>query len=474
MKMKKMIFLMLLSFLGITASMNAQVRIGGTDEPNASAILDLNPSLDPAEEATGGLSLPRVSLKDRDSSDPLPSHVRGMLVYNKTVSVGDDLVEGVYFNNGEKWFPLQTDASASVTLPVIFLRSPTKAWLGVDGTSQDTLFVELASKDPSMVYQWYQKNEDGSSTIVAGAEKDSLFLTKGQYGIEEEGKVYQYFCLVTSGTQYGISGTGRVAYGPGAFIANNTWLRLAPANLGATKTDLAEQLVYEPKVEASGTAANKLYDPTVYGDWYQWGRKKDGHENRTTPVSGTYDGLVGSIDGLATTDLDETGQVKSGTDAYQKFIRRNAGTFDWRQYPGDTNIAEAPAHSWTWGNPQDGITGLDPCKAQNSAWRVPTQLEWAQLAANNAWVWKDGGTDGISGYEIKPAGLKKKTSLFLPAAGRRGRMGGAADGVGPAGYYWSGTYSSSDAYNTQFDASNINVVKVSNRTYGMTVRCIAE
>jgi uncharacterized protein (TIGR02145 family) len=471
MKMKKMMFLMLTLFLLGAASMNAQVQIGGAAGPNSSAILDLNPD---AGDASLGLTLPRVSLKNKDSSDPLPAHVRGMLVYNKTVSIGDDLIEGVYFNNGEKWFPLLTDASAAITQPVIFLRSPGSAWLGDDGGLQDTLFIELASKDPSMIYQWYQRNEDGSSTIVPGADKDTLFVQKNQYGIVEEGKVYRFFCLVTSGTQYGISGIGRVAYGSGAFIGNNGWLKLAPANLGATETDLAAQLAYSPSAGSAGAAADKVYDPTVYGNWYQWGRKTDGHELRTTPAAGTYNGLLSATDGLATGDLDAYGQVTSG-DAVGKFIQRNGGTtYDWRQYPGGANTIDSPAHSWTWGNPQDGITDLDPCKAENSSWRVPTQLEWAQLVSNNTWVWKDGGVNGISGYEIKPAGSDKKTSLFLPAAGLRNRNSGVQGSVGASGYYWSSTLSSYFAYDMVLQSSGVTAANPTNRSYGLSVRCVAE
>jgi uncharacterized protein (TIGR02145 family) len=360
-----------------------------------------------------------------------------------------------------------------VTLPVIFLRNPARAWLGVDGTYQDTLFVEVASKDPSTTYQWYLKNEDGSSTIVEGAQSDSLFLTKDQYGIVEEGKVYQFFCLVNSGAQYGISGTGRVAYGPGGFIANNGWLKLAPYNLGATITDLAGQLAYEPTAAASGDANDKNYDPTVYGDWYQWGRKKDGHENRKIPATGTYKVIASDVDGLATTYLDAYGQVTSG-DAVGKFIERTGGIIDWRQYPGGANTADSPAHSWTWGSPQDGITDSDPCKSLNAAWRVPTQLEWAQLSANNTWIWKEGGATRISGYEIKPAGLTKQTSLFLPAAGRRNANNSVQNDVGAYGYYWSSTPTNTSAFRQYFTSTSITSAYVTTRSLGLTVRCVVE
>jgi uncharacterized protein (TIGR02145 family) len=480
MKQKLFFLALTLLFLGVT-SMNAQVQIGGSAGPNAAAILDLNPD---EGDASLGLTLPRVSLVDRSLSNPLPAHVRGMMVYNQTVSQGADLVEGVYFNNGEQWFPLQTDGSAGVSLPVIFLRNPGFAWLGADGNYQDTLFIELASKDPSMIYQWYQKNEDGSSTIVAGADSDTLFVKKGQYGIENEGQVYQFYCLVTSGSQYGISGTGRTVYGVGARLANGQWLKFKSFNLGATPAgqamSVAEQIAYQPIAANAGAANDPAYDPTVYGSWYQWGRATDGHEDRTTPAANTYNGLLNATDGLETTYLDDAnGQVLSSyADAYSKFIQRNAGTFDWRLYPEtDENSATSPANDWTWGDPTNGITPNDPCyDAFGSPWRVPTQAEWAQVQSQNYWQWTV-GSGGVSGYAVQPGGsatAPKPASLFLPAAGSRNRNGGAQNDVGSNGTYWSSTITGTNSYRLYFNSGSINAANTIGRSTGFTVRCVAE
>jgi hypothetical protein len=100
--MKKMIFLMLLSFLGITASMNAQVLIGGnnTDDPHSGAILDLR-------STTQGLLLPNVVLDDELTEFVLPeqppkftkTNAKGMFVYNTNPNVG----VGVYVWDGSQW-----------------------------------------------------------------------------------------------------------------------------------------------------------------------------------------------------------------------------------------------------------------------------------------------------------------------------------------------------------------------------------
>jgi uncharacterized protein (TIGR02145 family) len=286
--------------------------------------------------------------------------------------------------------------------------------------------------------------------------------------------VYQYFCVIINGTQYSISQSGYAVYGIGARLANNGWLRFAPYNLGAsTSLSIAEQMAYQPKAANSGDANNAAYDPTVFGDWYQWGRAKDGHELRTTPAADTYDGLLSSAGGLATSFLDPTtGQVTSG-DAVGNFIRRNAGTNDWRLYPetGD-NSASVPANAWTWGDPND-VSSNDPCRSElGSPWRVPTQTEWAQILSNNSRSWKAAGT-GTAGYELKPA-LGKPTSLFLPAAGARNRASAANLSANVDGYYWgSATNAGTSAFVMSFNSAQTNQGG-GVRAMGNTVRCVAD
>jgi uncharacterized protein (TIGR02145 family) len=321
------------------------------------------------------------------------------------------------------------------------------------------------------------------SEAIAGATSDTIFINqsnKASYGISEEGKVYQFSCVVVSGSQYGISGTGRVVYGTGARLANGGWIKVANANLGAVQSKpLEDQITYQPDAGQSGEVNSKAYDPTVYGDWYQWGRKKDGHENRRVLAANTVSTYSGTTGGVEIEKLnDEDGQIKNSEGTlYTKFIQRNAGTYDWRQYPETTaNSATAPANEWTWGNPVDGITALDPCRSLGASWRVPTQSEWAQIASNNTWVWQDGsgGGNGTSGYLIKPGGANKPASLFLPTAGYRFRIGGAQINVGSLGAYWSSTVTGARSYALYFTSWSINAANADNRANGLAVRCVSE
>jgi uncharacterized protein (TIGR02145 family) len=356
--------------------------------------------------------------------------------------------------------------------------------LGFNGELTDTLGFELAAVDKSkFTYQWYKRDpETLRSTLIAGATTDSIFINesnKASYGITTAGKVYQFYCVVISGSQYGISGTGRVVYGPGVRIANGGWIKVANANLGADQKKLiGDQLTYLPQVSESGEAADKAYDPIVYGDWYQWGRKHDGHQDRKTSAANTNSDYLSTMNGVGADSLDASGQIKDNLPAISgKFIQRNGGTiYDWRQYPeADGNFAEAPALSWTWGNPVEGVTDSDPCRSElGGNWRVPTQAEWAQIISNNTWVWQDRSPNGTSGYQIKPGGTNKPTALFLPAAGGRYRNGGAQFDVGSSlGYYWSSTIVNTSSYRLGF--SNVSsTTNAYNRSNGFSVRCVSE
>jgi hypothetical protein len=367
----------------------------------------------------------------------------------------------------------------SFELPIIFLRQPGFLWLGSEGELTDTLCFELADVDKSnFAYRWYKRDPVTLvSTPLKGeyAHNDTLFINptnrEDDYGISERGKVYQFYCVVVRGSQYGISETGYVVYGPGVRLANGGWINIAPANLGADqKKTVEDQIDYTPQSES---------DSTVYGDWYQWGRQKDGHQARG--VASEYSGHLTAPNGVGVDSLNtDDGQIKSGPDfdaIYGKFIQRNASgsTNDWRQYPEtEDNSAVYPANNWTWANPD-----LDPCSELNqgaiagvTTWRVPTQYEWSQIQSCNTWVWS--AESRTLGYMVKPGGRNKHTTLFLPAAGSHNRNGGGPNAVGSSGFYWSSTVSSTNSYRLYFTSGSIGASATYNRADGCTVRCVSE
>ena len=105
-----MLFLIILG----TASLSAQVRIGGNTEPNKAAILDLNADNDPTPAANkGALALPRVSLSDDGTAlnGEVPSP--GMLVYNTNAGMTGGNGAGIYYWNAAKWVKISGDGEAA-------------------------------------------------------------------------------------------------------------------------------------------------------------------------------------------------------------------------------------------------------------------------------------------------------------------------------------------------------------------------
>jgi uncharacterized protein (TIGR02145 family) len=110
--MKQIVFLTLTLMVLSVASVNAQVRIGGTDNPHTSAVLDLNAN--DVEDGDLGLALPRVALGGLSGDDaqlngaaPAP----GTVVYNTNPTTGG--TTGLYVWNGSQWIYLNSPATAS-------------------------------------------------------------------------------------------------------------------------------------------------------------------------------------------------------------------------------------------------------------------------------------------------------------------------------------------------------------------------
>jgi hypothetical protein len=78
--------------------LQAQVVIGADTVPNSSATLEIR------SNGTRGLLLPRVVLTDTIVAAPFIEHVKGMFVYNTTASSDGKVQEGIYYNDGDRWW----------------------------------------------------------------------------------------------------------------------------------------------------------------------------------------------------------------------------------------------------------------------------------------------------------------------------------------------------------------------------------
>jgi uncharacterized protein (TIGR02145 family) len=98
--MKKMIFSMLMLLIASVASMNAQVRIGGLEDPHQSAVLDLNED-DEANEGNFGFALPRVFLREKNQKLNNAKPADGTVIYNTNSDYARG--RGIYFWTDSLW-----------------------------------------------------------------------------------------------------------------------------------------------------------------------------------------------------------------------------------------------------------------------------------------------------------------------------------------------------------------------------------
>ncbi|MCL2167674.1 MAG: fibrobacter succinogenes major paralogous domain-containing protein [Lentimicrobiaceae bacterium] len=200
--------------------------------------------------------------------------------------------------------------------------------------------------------------------------------------------------------------------------------------------------------------------PEDYGALYQWGRRTDGHESRTSPCWPLTPACGNSASGVVSS-LDGNGQIPCPDAPCGYFIRQNSSPYDWR----------TPQNNALWNSGTETApikTVNDPCPA---GWRVPTQTELNTLTnttyVNRLWIQEN----GINGYRLTD--IATGNTLFLPAAGDRYCLSGSLYLVGTYGYYLSSTPYSTYAYYLYFDSGYF-YTGYNSRANGRSIRCISE
>ena len=163
-------------------------------------------------------------------------------------------------------------------------------------------------------------------------------------------------------------------------------------------------------------------DADSYGDLYQWGRAKDGHQCRTS----------------STTSTNSADDVPSHGD----FILEASSPYDWRSSQND--------------NLWQGVNGVNnPCP---EGYRLPTYTE----LDNERTSWSSNNAAGAFASVLK-----------LPMAGNRNYSSGSLYNVGTGGRYWSSTFSGASASYLRFNSS---VASMNNdyRAGGFSVRCLKD
>lgn len=161
-------------------------------------------------------------------------------------------------------------------------------------------------------------------------------------------------------------------------------------------------------------------DQLAFGDYYQWGRPRDGHQHYNS----------------ATT----SGPSVYNDPEHGDFILESFLPNDWRD----------PQNDILW----QGLGGVNnPCP---QGFRIPTWREWKTEIAS----WSDKNADSAYASPLK-----------LVLAGWRGKDFGKFSGIATYGQYWSSTVD--DIYSQYlWFASNWAVMSPDYRAYGHSVRCI--
>jgi uncharacterized protein (TIGR02145 family) len=166
--------------------------------------------------------------------------------------------------------------------------------------------------------------------------------------------------------------------------------------------------------------ATSSTDQNAYGDLYQWGRRSDGHQCRTSPTINFA--------------LSSTDQPVHGS-----FIQAFNTPYDWRS-PQNANL---------W----QGVNGVNnPCP---SGYRLPTNTE---LNAERL-SWSNNNAAGAFTSPLK-----------LPKTGHRTESG-SFFAVGDFGYYWSSTTPDWGSSGLVFFPDNTGMYGIG-RAYGLSVRCL--
>ncbi|MEQ8245008.1 FISUMP domain-containing protein [Fulvivirga sp.] len=312
---------------------------------------------------------------------------------------------GTAYGNELTFQTLEAPVLPTVTTKVITNVNSTTASGGgqvtSDGNATTTRgIVWSQSSNPTI-------NSSGKTTDGTGTGSFTSSLT----GLSPETQYFvRAYATNSAGTAYGdqVSFTTYPALGTNEVYNPTTGRIWMDRNLGASR------------VATSST------DAASYGSLYQWGRRTDGHESRT---SGT-----------------RTTQATSDIPGHSDFIAFIFFPGDWRN-PQNDNM---------WTVIVGGTNNVCP-----SGFRVPTKEEWIEERAS----WSSEDAEGAFGSPLK-----------LPLAGNRG-LDGTLQQVGTNGIYWSISDGNNSSDNPMYYLNIFDTGAADGsdpRGHGKSVRCIKQ
>jgi uncharacterized protein (TIGR02145 family) len=378
----------------------------GTTSPHASAITDLT-------STTQGFLPPRMTTTQRNA---IASPAAGLTIYNTTVNC-------LQWWNGTIWYDGCGNNTPSAALTTINCGGASTTGTLTNGSTANGVSTAIPYTGGNAgTYSAQSVSSTGvvglTATLAAGTLANgvgSLTYTitgtpttsgTASFAITVGGQSCSFTVSVGAAQPQYPAGTVNCAGATTVIDVTNpttgkTWM---DRNLGATQ------------VATSST------DAVSYGDLYQWGRRADGHQCRTSPTTAT----LSSID----------------QPAHGNFITINSGNYDWRS-PQNVNL---------W----QGVNGLNnPCP---SGYRIPTETEMNAERLS----WSQNNSAGAFASPLK-----------WTLAGYRFYDNGSLLDVGSSGSYWSSTVSGTTSRRLYFYSSNANM-NAFYRANGFTVRCLKD
>jgi uncharacterized protein (TIGR02145 family) len=309
---------------------------------------------------------------------------------------------------GTNNFALNTSPSSSFTRETIDPSSAVASYVSKAAAGTMTLGTAASGVTQTITAD---VTRVGPYNISTSTSNGITFAGAGTYSVTGNQEVV----LTASGTpsgvgtfSYGISGSPTVSFSRNAVYA-------VPTVTSSTTKIWMDRNLGAAQVATSST------DAASYGDLYQWGRGKDGHQIR------------GSFTTSTLSNSDQPGSAN--------FIISSSSPFDWRVGQN--------------GNLWQGNGTNNPCPV---GFRVPTS---AELSTE------------IERFSAQNATGAFNSALKLPMAGSRSPSNGSLGNVGSFGNYWSSTVSGTNASFWYFTSSDIGM-RLEGRAVGFSVRCIKD
>ena len=442
--------LLLLTILSFSSSITAQVKVNQNAANSAintsSAFMDASssPLWNGTTNQGKGMLYPRVDLVNYTAmshAGPFnasnnPNYFDGLLVFNTATGIAgigaDSVFPGYYYYrnttttaNGGHWLSLRGINGATGATGL--LSSGTAAgntpyWDGANWILNGTNFYNNGSNIGV-----------GTTTPNASAKVEIASATQGflpprmtalqRDAIASPATGLVIFNTTTNCLNFFIGSGWNETCGTvvvGTFPVGTVNCAGATAVVNVTNPTTGK--IWMDRNLGASQVATSSTDAASYGDLYQWGRRADGHQCRTSATTAT----LSSVD-----------------------------------QPANSNFMLAPSAPSDWRSPQNvnlwqGVNGVNnPCP---SGYRIPTdpELEAERLS------WSVNTSVGAFASPLK-----------LPMAGYRYSNIGSLAAVGTDGRYWSSTVSGINSRGLYSYSSNA-LMFTYVRAYGFTVRCLKD